>query len=298
MLEVRRGGPDDAEGIARVWAATLPHLVKTARGIAAELRATTSRVALVAVEGGRVVGYGNVFLPLPDERAPRVRIAVQVPPDERGRGVGSLLAAEVTRVATEAGAGSLLVVVADEPAAKAFAERRGFTVTRQMSHSRAELADAPEPAAVPAGLRLVSFEELSPRQVYDASVAVAGDDPSGLSRMAAYDAWVRSDWEHPDARKDLSIALLDGDRVASFVTTTADPGRRVVWSNLTGTVAAYRGRGLAKVVKSHALDRARSAGFEAAYTGNDADNRPMLAVNRWLGYRVDGSAWTAERTLR
>jgi RimJ/RimL family protein N-acetyltransferase len=71
----------------------------------------------------------------------------------------------------------------------------------------------------------------------------------------------------------------------------------VIWSNLTGTIPAYRGRGLAKVVKSAALTRSREAGFVTAYTGNDSNNVPMLAVNRWLGYQPAGSSWTAVKDL-
>jgi GNAT superfamily N-acetyltransferase len=294
---IRVASPADAVGIAAVWAAAMPHLVKTARGVEAELRKSTTRVVLIAVEDDMVVGYGNVYRPAPDEVAPRVRIAVQVPPAQRGRGIGSAVAEQVFAVAAEAGADRLLVVVADQDASKEFATRRGFEIGRRMSHSRAELSAVPEPAGVPADLRLVDFTGIEPRRLWEANVAVAGDDPSGLSHISAYDEWLEHDFDHPDMRLDLSIALLDGDQVVSFVTTTADPERRVIWSNLTGTVPAYRGRGLAKVVKSAALARSRDAGFEQAFTGNDAGNAPMLAVNEWLGYRVSAAAWTAEKAL-
>jgi GNAT superfamily N-acetyltransferase len=294
---IRPATPADAAGIAGVWAAAMPHLVKTARGIAAELRKTTTRIVLVAVEDDAVVGYGNIFRPRPNEVTPRARITVHVAPSHRGHGIGSALADRVTALATEAGAHSLLVVVADEDAAKEFATRRGYEIGRRMSHACAELSAVPEPAPVPADLRLVDYTEVDPRRLWEAHVAVAGDDPSGLSQMSAYDEWLRHDWDHPDLRLDLSMALLAGDQVVSFVTTTADPERRVIWSNLTGTVPAYRGRGLAKVVKSAALTRSREAGFERAFTGNDAGNVPMLTVNEWLGYRPTAAAWTAEKVL-
>jgi GNAT superfamily N-acetyltransferase len=296
-FEVRVATPADAVGIAGVWAAAMPQLVKTARGIEAELRKTTTRVVLIAVDGDEVVGYGNIYRPAAEEVAPRVRITVQVPPLERGRGIGSALADQVSSVAVEAGAHRLLAVVVDEDASKEFATRRGFEIGRRMSHSRADLSAVPAPAAVPDGLRLVDYTGVDPRRLWEAHAATAGDDPSGLSHMSAYEEWLRQDWDHPDLRLDLSAAVLDGDEVVSFVTTTADAGRRVIWSNLTGTVPAYRGRGLAKVVKSAALTRSREAGFEQAFTGNDAANKPMLAVNEWLGYRVAAAAWTAEKTL-
>ncbi|MDX6261840.1 MAG: hypothetical protein QOH84_3528 [Kribbellaceae bacterium] len=295
---IRAGVPGDAVGIARVWAAVMPQLVKTARGVEAELRTGTSRVVLIAVDDDdAVVGYGNVYLPAAGEVAPRVRITVQVVPENRGRGVGSALADEISAAATEAGAHKLLIIVSDDEASKSFANRRGFEIGRRMAHSRADLTAVPEPAPVPADLRLVDFSQIDPRSLWEANAAVGDDDPSGLSHTPEYAEWLAGEWAHPDLRRDLSVALLAGDEVVSFVTTTADPERRVIWSNLTGTVPAYRGRGLAKVVKSAALARSRDAGFEQAFTGNDAGNAPMLAVNEWLGYRVAAAAWTAEKVL-
>ncbi|NUS00477.1 MAG: GNAT family N-acetyltransferase [Kribbellaceae bacterium] len=269
----------------------MPHLVKTARAIELQLRHGRSQEVLVAVDGDVVVGYANLYLP----PAARVRITVQVPPADRGRGIGSALLSAVTDRARELGAGRLLVAVADD--STGFAERHGFTVGRRMTHSAADLTAAREPLPVPEGLRLATYEELEPRQLYDAEVQVRDDDPSGLSSGPAYDEWVQTQWANPDTRYDLSIAVLDGDRVLSFVTTTADPDRGVIWSNLTGTIPSARGRGLAKVVKSAALARSRDAGFTVASTGNDAANEPMLAVNRWLGYQEKSAAWTAEKAL-
>lgn len=297
VFEIRTAEPDDAVGIARVWAAAMPHLVRTARGIENGLRNSKRRVALVAVDGSDVVGYGNVFLPDPGVQAPRVRISVSVPPELRRRGIGSLLSAAICSEAERVGAAGLLVVVEDSDESKEFAIRRGFTIGRRMSHSRADLSAVPSPVPAPEGLRVADFEQVSPEQVWRAVVGVVEGDPSGLSFAAPYDEWLATDWADPDLRRDLSIAVLDGDTVLSFVITTADPERRVIWSNLTGTIPAARGRGLAKVVKSAALTRARDAGFVTAYTGNDAANAPMLAVNTWLGYKVSSAAWTAEKAL-
>ncbi|MDX2968501.1 GNAT family N-acetyltransferase [Kribbella solani] len=296
-FEVRTAVPADAVGVARIWAVTMPQLVKTARAVELELRHGQSRGVLVAADGADVVGYANIYLPPPDARAPRVGITVQVPPEVRRRGIGSALLAAITERAVATGAGRLLVAVRDDDASKGFAERHGFTLGRQMSHAAAELSAVPEPVDPPAGLRVLDYSALTPRQLFDAEIAVRDDDPSGLSGGPAYEEWVDVSWHNPDGRHDLSFAVLDGDQVLSFVTTTADPDRGMIWSNLTGTIPAARGRGLAKVVKSAALARARDAGFTVASTGNDAANAPMLAVNKWLGYRVTSGAWTAEKAL-
>ena len=295
VFELRAARPEDAVGIARVWAATMPYLVKTARAVEQQLRHSRSQEVLIAVDGPDVVGYANLYLPPADATAPRVRITLQVPVEHRGRGIGSALLAALTSRARELGAGRLLVAVSDD--STGFAEKNGFTLGRRMTHSAADLTAAREPLPVPDGLRLVTYEELEPRQVYDAEVQVRDDDPSGFSGGPAYEEWVRTQWANPDTRYDLSIAVLDGDQVLSFVTTTADPDRGVIWSNLTGTIPSARGRGLAKVAKSAALARSRDAGFTVASTGNDAANEPMLAVNRWLGYQEKSGAWTAEKAL-
>lgn len=297
MVEVRRAVPGDGAGIAAVLAASLPHLVKTARGAEAELRSSTARLVLLALDDGTAVGYGNLYLPDPADPAPRVRVGAQVARDHRGQGVGQALVTELERLAAEVGGVSLLAVVEDDGHSPHFAQQRGYVVNRPLSHSSARLADAPDPVDPPEGLRLVTHDELEPRQIYDATAAVVGGDPSGLSSVESYDDWLVMSWNHPDLRRDLSVAVLDGDQVASFAVTTADPERGVIWSALTGTVPAYRGRGLAKVVKSHALRRAHLAGLETASTGNDAANEPMLAVNHWLGYRLAGSSWTVEKPL-
>ncbi|WP_238173303.1 GNAT family N-acetyltransferase [Kribbella speibonae] len=295
VFEIRTARPEDAVGVARVWAAAMPHLVKTARAVELQLKHARSQEVLIAVDGPEVVGYANIYLPPADAQAPRVRVTIQVPPEYRRRGIGSALTTTVTDRCTELGAGRLLVVVSED--SRDFATKRGFTIGRRMSHSAADLTAAREPVAPPEGLRVATYDELDPRQVYDAEVQVRDDDPSGLSGGPAYEEWGRTTWSNPDNRYDLSVAVLDGDRVLSFVTTTADPDRKLIWSNLTGTIPSARGRGLAKVVKSVALARAREAGFTVASTGNDAANEPMLAVNRWLGYRETGGAWTAEKAL-
>lgn len=73
--------------------------------------------------------------------------------------------------------------------------------------------------------------------------------------------------------------------MAAFSAANTD-GLTRYWSGMTGTRRAYRNRGLAKLAKTDSLHRARAVGYTDAYTGNDADNGPMLAINTWFGYRI------------
>jgi GNAT superfamily N-acetyltransferase len=66
---------------------------------------------------------------------------------------------------------------------------------------------------------------------------------------------------------------------------------------MTGVRRAYRGRGLARLVKVASLRRARERGLTEAYTGNDESNVPMLRVNASLGYQPYATQWRLVRDL-
>ena len=74
------------------------------------------------------------------------------------------------------------------------------------------------------------------------------------------------------------------------------PGERA-WSDMTGTLPAYRGRGFARLAKQHTLVAAAGAGVTRAMAGNDDANAPMVAVNRSLGYAVFVHAALGVRAL-
>jgi RimJ/RimL family protein N-acetyltransferase len=78
------------------------------------------------------------------------------------------------------------------------------------------------------------------------------------------------------------VAIADG-KVVAGTAVLADGDRSA--SGFTGVRPGYRGRGLAKLVKSASLRRVAEAGITSSLTSNDGANAPMLAVNEWLGYR-------------
>lgn len=70
-----------------------------------------------------------------------------------------------------------------------------------------------------------------------------------------------------------------------------------VSSDLTTTHPAHRSRGLATLLKAHALAWAKAEGYAEASTGGTVLNLPMLRVNTRLGYRVEPMWITWERWL-
>lgn len=97
--------------------------------------------------------------------------------------------------------------------------------------------------------------------------------------------WSSHFWHTVFADDDASLAAcVDGELAALTMLRVDRPSHRVQ-NNLTGTRRAYRGRGLARLLKTHSLHRAAEAGATVAFTDNDETNTAMLAVNHALGYR-------------
>src|SRR3954467_5626557 len=96
--------------------------------------------------------------------------------------------------------------------------------------------------------------------------------------------WTGRFWRSVLADDDGSlVAYVDGELAALTMLRVDRPTHRAQ-NNLPGDRRAYRGRGLARLPKSHSLHRAAEAGATIAFTANDETNAPKLAVNRELGY--------------
>ncbi|KPC61965.1 GNAT family N-acetyltransferase [Streptomyces chattanoogensis] len=304
-LTVRDFRPADAKAVADLRRASLPFLISTPQGVAWQLagapRAQQLRL-FVAELDGRIAGSVTSCL-LHESSTPGQGAATpQVHPDRRGRGVGGALLTAAEEHLTAAGATRLFAWAVDEPGPLAFAERRGYRRTRPSHCLRLDLAAAdlpPLPASLPPGVRLCTAADFGadPSPLFAAEAEAAADEPSDVAADAlAYEHWLRTVWEHPDIDLDLtSVVTVDGEVAAYSLATTDGLGRYA--SSGTGTRRAFRGRGLARLAKAHSLLRARDAGCTEAFTGNDATNAPMLAINRAFGYRPFAGEWRCVREL-
>ncbi|MGW9429697.1 GNAT family N-acetyltransferase [Streptomyces decoyicus] len=304
-LTVRDFRPADAKAVADLRRAVVPYRLATPQGIAWEVSTAPAAQCLrlfVAELDGRVVGAVQASV-LHDADVPGQAAATpEVHPGHRGRGVGHalLMAAEEHLVA--AGAERLFAWAVDEPGVPAFAERHGYRRTRRARYLRLDLTAGglpPLPAALPSGVRLHTGAdfEADPHPLYAADAEVTADEPGDVVCDAmAYDDWLLHTWEHPHIDLDLtSVVTVDGE-IAAFALAATD-GRARYSSAMTGTRRAFRGQGLARLAKTASLHRARDAGCTEAFTHNDADNVPMLAVNHAFGYRPFAGAWRYVREV-
>jgi GNAT superfamily N-acetyltransferase len=144
-----------------------------------------------------------------------------------------------------------------------------------------------QPIPVPAGVTLRPFGEIdAPRPVYELDLAVSHDIPGDESMDAlTLEQWSAKFWRTVFADDDASMAAyVDGELAAISMLRVDRPSGRAQ-NNLTATRREFRGRGLARLLKSHSLHVAAQAGATIAFTTNDETNAAMLAVNRSLGYR-------------
>jgi GNAT superfamily N-acetyltransferase len=80
------------------------------------------------------------------------------------------------------------------------------------------------------------------------------------------------------------IAFKDGEVVA--VTLVVRASVREAYFTYTGVLRPYRGLGLAKAVKALALAKLRELGYLRASANNNLVNKPIIAVNRKLGFKI------------
>ncbi len=286
---VRDFRPEDADAVAEVRRAAVPFVVTTAESVRWHVASAPPEKRLrplVAEVGGQVVGESEAYV-VYDSSTPGQGVAQpHVHPWHTGRGVGTALVAAAEAHLAAQGATTAYTWVYDPERDFRFAERRGYRKGRTGRILHLDLREPLPPRAEPAAeVELRAFADFDdPRALYEADAEAAVDEPSDTPVDAmSYEHWLDHTWREPLIDHDLTIAALVDGEVAAFSLAETD-GRGRYLSGMTGSRRAFRGRGLAKLAKHESLRRAQAAGYTDAFTGNDSDNGPMLAINRWFGY--------------
>ncbi|MEU3617224.1 GNAT family N-acetyltransferase [Streptomyces sp. NPDC006872] len=293
VRDLRPGAPADVEGFIRVRHLALPYVFFSPASVLHSLSLSHPDAharKLVAVEDGEIVGTAQVSLAHDSPEPGQGSLNVYVDPARTGRGAGAALVRAGEEHLAAHGATKLFSWVLDEPGNRAFAERHGYRPSRSAHFLRLDLARTSLPPLQdpPPGVELRTAADFAddPRPLFALDAEAGSDEPGDIdTEFTDYEAWVDEYWKYPHLDLELtSVAMADGRPVAFSVAHTGDAGRYA--TGMTGTARTHRGRGLAKLVKNDSLHRARAAGYTQAYTGNDADNGPMLAINRWFGYEI------------
>lgn len=225
-----------------------------------------------------------------------------VAPEFRRQGLGRRLYAELERFAAEAQACRLYGVVRDnDPVSLGFAERRGFSVRAHGIEMALDLAGFDSTRFDPliaslraAGFHFTTMAELGDsddarRRLYALNSSTAATTPGseGEPPWASFEDFeasvCRSRWYRPQGQVQ-AIDTRTG-AWAGMSAITRFEGADHAYNLFTGVDPAYRGRGLAQAVKVLALRYAAQAlGARIVRTNHNAQNAPMLAIDRKLGY--------------
>ncbi len=272
---IRRLHTDDLPRLADLVRGLQPTMVVSERGLD-HMRKSTQW--WVADEGGELVGAA---------RAGRFgRCWLGVAPGARGHGLGSELARVVEETVRAAGHANA-VAWTDDPDGARFAERHGYHEERRKPVFVLRLGerDLP-PLDVPEGVDILPLTEVEGRlrELYELTMLAHRDDPADpLDGHQSFEEWLRDDLGVPDLDLHGSVVAVVDERLAAVAYVATD-GRERAENEFTGTHPAYRGRGLATLVKLSTVHWARSTGIREIWTGNDSENAPMLAINAKLGY--------------
>ncbi|HZX37744.1 MAG TPA: GNAT family N-acetyltransferase [Streptomyces sp.] len=304
VRDFRAHDAEDAQAVARSRRATFPFEVTTPASILFGVRTANPAKKyrlLIAEHDGEIVGTAHVGIAYDSTEPGQSYATPQVHPDHRGRGVGALLLCTAEEHLVAEGAANVYAWVMDDPESRAFAEKHAYRPTRPAHFQRLDLANGTLPPLpeLPAGveLRTAADFEADPRPMFQADAEATSDEPGDISTdFDDYDDWIRHTWNNPLFDRELTTVVLVDGEVAAFTAAQSDGGTRYM-SGMTGTLRAHRGRGFAKLAKTDSLRRARAAGYTDAFTSNDADNGPMLAVNRWFGYEICATEVRHVRTL-
>ncbi|MFG3036740.1 GNAT family N-acetyltransferase [Streptomyces sp. NPDC048330] len=302
---VRDVTPEDAAGFARVRRSALPFMLATAEQLRfdwAHAHPESRYRPLVAVtEDDGIVGTAQVGIA---HEAPEPGIGyanVYVDPARLGLGAGSLLLRTAEEYLAERGAHTVYSWVLDAPGNRGWAERRGYAPSRSAHFLRLDLktAELPPLQDPPAGVEVLTAQDFAddPRPLFELDAVTTADEPGDVgAELADFEHWRETTWEHPHLDRALTtVVVVDGVPAAFSAAQTDGLGRYS--SGMTGTSPAFRGRGLAKLAKNTSLHRARAAGCTEAFTGNDAGNGPMLAINEWFGYEIGATEVRHVRTI-
>jgi GNAT superfamily N-acetyltransferase len=285
-----------AAGLERVLRP--PELFLTEAGFRHDLNAWPERARhrmWVAVEGGELVGTAEAFfrLGLVDPGAAKLRVGVRH--DRRGRGIGSALYETAADHLLAGGATALYAETLADPAGESFLRARGYEIVSHAHYSVIEPARADlsalgrlEAERRAEGFVLAPLRDLRdrPRELWELDAAATLDIPADSPRAPIpYEDWLTEWFEYPEVDDDGSFAALYRDRPVASALVTSDRQQGRAGNAMTGTLPEFRRRGLARLVKLAALRWAQESGIRSMWTGNDARNAGMLALNDALGYR-------------
>ncbi|MFD2330921.1 GNAT family N-acetyltransferase [Cohnella sp. GCM10020058] len=250
-----------------------------------------------------------------------ISTTVVVKKEYRGQGIGDRLLRHLVQWGEGLGAAKLVAEIwDDDPEARAFAERRGFSADRHAFQSVLDLETAkPEilnetglfERLEAEGIRIRTFAEEgvteeNEAEIYQVYLETLADIPGFMGEVPDREEW--SKWHlrvegYAPERVLLAVDVKDG-RYAAVSNIPYKEATGGLYHEYTGVRREYRGRKIAQALKIRAVQLAKRQGAVYLKTDNDSLNGAILKVNQSLGYvplrgsyRIVGDLHTVKETI-
>jgi predicted N-acetyltransferase YhbS len=301
-VSIRVSDDSDAEGIVALRREQYHYAVLTPATLRhhwAHERPAAKALRLVAEDGGQIVAVGrasfNTWTAI--EGASGLGLIVRRP--LRGQGLGTRMYDTLIDHLVSNGATRVEGWGDGDDIVGGFLGRRGFERRHELRYSHLDLRQpVPPMPVVPDSVRAVPFAETTAEEVFSVDVESIQDEPGDTPADAvAFDEWYDEVWINPAVDHHASTLVYADGKPAAYTIVETDHETHRMWSGGTGSLRAFRGRGLAKIAKSVAVRQAAERGITDAYTTNDEVNKPMLAINVWLGYKPCDVQWSYLKTV-
>jgi mycothiol synthase len=290
VVEVRVCADEREEQVSLdVYNAVWPHEAVTMDEVRHFKAAMTAHVDFVAWIDGEPAGSG--FAAIMPQRPEVPNVLLTVLAGARRRGVGTALYEAISDWTRGHELDLLEAVVSDDdPESLAFAERRGFREDRREKGVSLKLTEIESPSVEPPeGIEIVTWAErpdLAPR-IYEVALEASPDVPGSEDEiMEPFEDWLVNEMQGSGDKPEATFLAVAGEEVvgyAKFSLTDAQP--KTAHHDLTGVKRAWRGRGIARVLKATQIRWAKENGYEELQTRNDERNAPIRHLNREFGYR-------------
>jgi len=214
---------------------------------------------------------------------------IRVVPQAQHHGIGAMLFQTVRLWAASAGAQALRVM-AHPGTCEQFLHRHGFTHIGTEQLFTLSLPQTTAPLVIPAHIRLTTLAALlatdndAMEQVCTLHAAISLDVPMPDELIVTLSKFRRLLGEDVNPAHYL-LAYVNDQLVGESILMEDDDESQVMWQHATGVLPAFRGLGVAKILKIAAIDLAQSLGVRELRTWMETSNAPIRKVNHALGFQ-------------
>ena len=298
---------DDFPSLARIWTRNEPERPVTGEEVRSIFRASEDprfirhNRSIVEISSSEVVAGGSVWQSSLVYDPEYAFASISVDPDHQHRGLGRRLYEDLESAARARGLKGLWGAARTDVARSVrFLEATGFREKRRIWVSKLDLESTPVDSS-PAnpdrwatdGIVFSTLQEDGPDRpevrvrLYQLYREAMKDTPRIGGGSHDSPGWFESVvYRRPGYLPEAIFVARAGDRYVSFsllYREVAAPDRLHIL--FTGTLPAYRGKGLAHELKRRSIDFARSHGYRYILTENDSENPRIWAINQQLGFR-------------